>query len=97
MAEWSSTTMATALSMVKTDLKISAANTAYDTRLTQYIETAKDEAVREGVNDLSDAVSDVQMVAALAAWMWTHRNSGDAMPIWLRKMLNNRIFSVHMQ
>lgn len=92
MAEWSNITTATCLTMVKTDLGIMTA-TAYDARLTQYIEAAKSAIVREGVATLSDEVEDVQLVAMYAGWLWRKRDTGEGMPRNLRWMLNNRIFS----
>lgn len=92
MAEWINTTTATCLTMVKTDLGIMTA-TAYDARLTQYIEAAKSAIVREGVSTLSDEVEDVQLVAMYAGWLWRKRDTGEGMPRNLRWMLNNRIFS----
>ena len=92
MAEWTNTTTSTCLTMVKTDLGIMTA-TAYDTRLTQYIDTARSAIVREGVSTLSDDVEDVQLVAMYAGWLWRKRDTGEGMPRNLRWMLNNRIFS----
>lgn len=92
MAEWSNITTATCLTMAKTDLGIMTA-TAYDARLTQYIEAAKSAIVREGVATLSDEVEDVQLVAMYAGWLWRKRDTGEGMPRNLRWMLNNRIFS----
>lgn len=95
MAEWSNTTTQTCLTMVKTDLGIMS-STSYDTRLTQYIETAKKAITREGAS-LSDEVEDVQLVAMYAGWLWRKRDTGDGMPRSLRYMLNNRIFSEKMR
>lgn len=94
MAEWSQQTTATVLTMVKTDLGIKA--TAYDTRLTQYITSAKSAVEREGAS-LSDAVEDMQIVAMYAGWLWRKRDTGEGMPRSLRWMLNNRIFSQKMK
>lgn len=91
MAEWTSETTQTALEMVKVDIGIMNA-TAYDTRLTQYIETAKSAIIREGAS-LSDEVEDIQLVAMYAGWLWRKRDTGDGMPRNLRWMLNNKIFS----
>lgn len=96
MAAWSDTTTATALEMVKTDLQI-LTSTAYDKRLTQYILSAKKEVERQGVNDLADDVPDAQLVAAFAGWLWRNRDKDGAMPTYLRKMLNNRIFGPKMR
>lgn len=90
MAEWNNSTTETALQMVKVDLGIKA--TAYNERLTQYIETSKSAIVREGVT-LSDEVEDIQLVAMYAGWLWRKRDTGEGMPRNLRWMLNNRIFS----
>lgn len=89
MADWTNETVTAVLTMVKTDLGIKA--TAYDTRLTQYVNSAKKAIVREGVKTLSDDVEDMQLVAMYAGWLW--RKTGDEMPRNLRWMLNNRIFS----
>ena len=91
MADWSNTTTATVLTMVKVDLGIKA--TAYDDRLTQYVTAAQSAIVREGVSTLSDSVEDMQLVAMYAGWLWRKRDTGDGMPRNLRWMLNNRIFS----
>lgn len=91
MAEWTSETTQTALEMLKVDLGIMNA-IAYDTRLTQYIESSKAAIEREGAS-LSDAVEDIQLVAMYAGWLWRKRDTGDGMPRNLRWMLNNKIFS----
>lgn len=91
MAEWTNDTSQTCLAMVKTDIGIMNA-TAYDTRLLQYVETARSAVVREGAT-LSDAVEDIQLVAMYAGWLWRKRDTGDGMPRNLRWMLNNKIFS----
>lgn len=90
MAEWSQETTATVLQMVKTDLGIKV--NAYDTRLTQYVNSAKSAIIREGAS-LSDAVEDMQIVAMYAGWLWKKRDTGEGMPRNLRWMLNNKIFS----
>lgn len=81
------------LSMLKVDLGITT--TAYDTRLAQYIESAKTEITREGVS-LTDSVGDAQLVVMYAAWIWRRRDTGDGMPRMLRYALNNRLFSEKM-
>lgn len=90
MADWNISTMETALQMVKVDLGIKA--TAYNERLTQYIESSKAAIEREGAS-LSDAVEDIQLVAMYAGWLWRKRDTGEGMPRNLRWMLNNRILS----
>lgn len=96
MAAWTDQTITTVLGMVKTDLGI-LSSTKYDERLTQYIKAARDEIVRQGVSDLSDDVSDMQLAASFAGWLWRNRDKDAGLPIYLRKMLNNRIFSVKMR
>lgn len=91
MAEWTNDTTQTALDMVKVDLGILNA-TAYDNRLTQYVESAKSAIIREGAS-LSDEVEDIQLVAMYAEWLWRKRDTGEGMPRNLRWMLNNKIFS----
>ena len=81
------------LTMLKTDLGIST--TAYDTRLAQYIASAKTEIAREGIT-LNDSVADGNLVIMYAAWTWRRRDSGDGMPRMLRYALNKRIFSEKM-
>lgn len=83
------------LAMLKIDLGITT--TAYDTRLTQYLESAARQISREGaVLDLSEA-DDMQLVVMYAAWTWRRRDTGDGMPRMLRYALNNRIFSEKME
>ena len=83
------------LAMLKVDLGITT--TAYDPRLTQYIESAIRQIRREGaVLDLSE-VDDMQLVVMYAAWTWRRRDSGEGMPRMLRYQLNNRIFSEKME
>lgn len=91
MAEWTIATTETTLGMLKVDLGIMNA-TAYDIRLTQYVESAKAAIEREGAS-LSDAVEDIQLVAMYAGWLWRKRDTGEGMPRNLRWMLNNKIFS----
>lgn len=88
---WDISTTTQVLEMVKVDLGIRV--TAYDQRLTQYVETAQKAIIREGVKTLSDDVEDMQLVAMYAGWLWRKRDTGDGMPRNLRWMLNNRIFS----
>lgn len=79
------------LEMLKVDLGIST--TAYDQRLTQYLESASAAIVTEGVTiDMSD-VSDANLVIMYAAWLWRKRDTGEGMPRSIRWMLNNRLFS----
>lgn len=90
------------LTMLKVDLGIST--TAYDTRLGQYIDTAKAEIIREGITfPVTLTVDDMQIIVMYAVWMWKRRDgeagrygSGTSMPRMLRYALNNRLFSQKM-
>lgn len=82
----------TLLSMLKVDLGIMS-TTAYDERLTHYLENAFASIREEGASlDLAD-VKDCQLVVMYASWTWRKRESGEGMPRMLRYALNNRIFS----
>ena len=83
----------TMLAMLKTDLGISAAQTAYNTRLEQLLTAAQDMIIKEGASDLdaSDPL-DMQLIVMYAAWLWRRRDNMDGMPRMLRWSLNNRVF-----
>lgn len=81
----------TTLQMLKVDLGITA--TAYDERLTQYIESAQSEIQREGITLVLDDVNDMQLIVMYAAWMWRRRDTMSGMPRMLRYALNNRLFA----
>lgn len=86
--------MNTLLTMLKTDLGISAATTAYDTRLTQYLNAAKEAIIREGATTISiTEPADMQIIVMYAAWLFRRRDSMDGMPRMLRMALNNRVFA----
>lgn len=80
------------LTALKIDLGITTS--AYDERLTQYIEAAKKEITREGIT-LKDEDDD-HLVIMYAAWLWRRRDSGAGMPRMIRWALNNRVFAEHM-
>ena len=84
-------TDANILEMLKIDLGIST--TAYDSRLSQYITSAKAEITREGITLKTTEVSDCSLVIMYAAWLWRKRESGEGMPRMIRYALNNRLFS----
>ena len=87
-------TASTLLSGLKVDLGI--ATTAYDERLTVYIQTAQARIVEEGIT-LGDSVEDGLLTQQYAAWLWNRRDTGEGMPRMLRYALNNRVFSEKMQ
>lgn len=82
------------LTMLKVDLGITT--TAYDTRLTQYINSAKEMIGTEGVTLDTADLEDAQLVVMYAGWLWRKRDNGDAMPRMLRWTLNNRLFAEKM-
>lgn len=82
------------LVMLKVDLGIS--NTAYDERLTQYIESARSKIKEEGIN-LNESITDDELIVMYAAYIWRNRASGNAMPRMLRYALNNRLMSEKMR
>lgn len=77
------------LASLKVDLGITT--TAYDERLTQYIQRAAEEIEREGVT-LSSSISDRDLVINYAAWMWRKRDTGEGIPRMIRWQINNRLF-----
>ena len=85
----------TMLEMLKIDLGIST--TAYDVRLTQYLASAKDYIKREGITLAEEKVSDMNLVVMYASWLWSKRDTTEAMPRMLRWNLNNRLFAEKVQ
>lgn len=83
------------LTMLKVDLGISVE--AYDTRLSQYIQVAKQEIGREGITLSEEDLDDNNLVIMYAAYMWRKRESGEGMPRMLRYALNNRLFKEKME
>ena len=85
----------TMLAMLKTDLGISAAQTAYNTRLEQLLTVADSEIKKMGASNLdaSDPL-DQQLMVMYAAWMWRKRDDMPGMPRMLRLALNNRVFGM---
>ena len=80
----------TMLDSLKVDLGIST--TAYDSRLTQYLQDAAHAITQEGIT-LTDSISDGNLQVMYAAWLWNKRRDGTGMPRMLRWRLNNRLFS----
>lgn len=79
------------LAALKIDLGL--VTTAYDSRLAEYIDSAKTEIARQGATlDLTDQ-DDAMLVVQYASWMWRKRDSGEGMPRMVRYALNNRIFA----
>lgn len=83
------------LAMLQVDLHITT--TAYDTRLTQYINSAMEMIGTEGVTLNITDLEDAQLVIMYAGWLWRRRDNGEGMPRMLRYTLNNRLFSEKMQ
>ena len=84
----------TMLTMLKTDLGITAAQTAYDTRLEQLLTAAQRAIMEEGAStlDASDPL-DMQLIVMYAAWLWRRRDNMEGMPRMLRWQLNNRVMT----
>ena len=84
----------TMLTMLKTDLSITAAQTAYNTRLEQLLTAAQREIIKEGAStlDASDPL-DMQLIVMYAAWLWRRRDNMEGMPRMLRWQLNNRVMA----
>lgn len=80
----------TMLEMLKVDLGIST--NAYDERLASYLTSAQDYITREGITLDGEKVSDMNLVVMYASWLWSKRDTNEAMPRMLRWNLNNRLF-----
>lgn len=83
------------LEMLKVDLGITT--TAFDARLTQYLQAAEERIREEGADLDLEKLSDMQLVVMYAAWTWRRRDTMEGMPRMLRYQLNNRIFSAKMK
>lgn len=87
-------TTADILAMVKIDLGITT--TAYDDRLTQFIESAKIAIEREGAQLDLDNINHAGIVASYVGWMWRKRDTGEGMPRMVRYDLNQLVLSQKM-
>ena len=77
------------LAALKVDCQIST--TAYDSRLTQIIQSSYTSITNEGASlDVSNQL-DAQLVIMYASWIWRRRETGEGMPRMLRLALNNRV------
>ena len=83
----------TMLTALKVDLGITT--TVYDERLGQYLQAARAAIETEGIN-LTESVSDGNLVVMYAAHLWRKRDTQEGMPRMLRWMMNNRLFSQKM-
>lgn len=83
----------TMLTALKVDLGITT--TVYDDRLGQYLQAARAAIETEGIN-LTESVSDGNLVVMYAAHLWRKRDTQEGMPRMLRWMMNNRLFSQKM-
>lgn len=83
----------TMLTALKVDLGITT--TAYDDRLGQYLQSARAAIETEGIQ-LTESVSDGNLVVMYAAHLWRKRDTQEGMPRMLRWMMNNRLFSQKM-
>lgn len=83
----------TMLTALKVDLGITT--TVYDDRLGQYLQAARAAIEIEGIQ-LTESVSDGNLVVMYAAHLWRKRDTQEGMPRMLRWMMNNRLFSQKM-
>lgn len=83
----------TMLTALKVDLGITT--TVYDDRLGQYLQAARAAIKTEGIQ-LTESVSDGNLVVMYAAHLWRKRDTQEGMPRMLRWMMNNRLFSQKM-
>lgn len=83
------------LASLKMDIPITT--TAYDTRLTQYIQSAYEAIEEEGITLDAGSMKDQQLVMSYAEWMWRRRDKGEGMPRMIRYAMNNRLFSQKMR
>lgn len=95
MATLSETRIATILASVKIDLGITS--TAYDERLTQYINAGLGDMERQGADLSTETAETNQLLVAWTSWQWRTRDTREGMPRALRFSLNNLIFSQKMQ
>ena len=81
------------LEMLKIDLGLTV--DAYNGRLLNCLDSAKENIIAEGVSDLNlSDIADANLVLMYASWTWRRRDTMDAMPRMLRWQLNNRIMGV---
>ena len=84
------------LAMLKVDLGLTV--TAYDSRLTQLLTSAKADIIAAGAQTLDETnLADAQLIVMYAAWMWRRRDNMDGMPRMVRYALNNRVFGEKMR
>lgn len=83
------------LEMLKIDLGISTS--AFDERLSQYIDYAIGEIEREGCALDDSKTEDCTLIAMYAAWLWRNRDTGAGMPRMIRYALNNKVFAQKLQ
>lgn len=95
MATLSENRIATILASVKIDLGITS--TAYDERLTQYINAGLGDMERQGADLSTETAETNQLLVAWTSWQWRTRDTREGMPRALRFSLNNLIFSQKMQ
>lgn len=86
------------LTMLKVDLGFtSSGQSKIDTRLTQLLDAAEKEIIREGAATLDKTqIDDAQLIVMYAAWLWRKRDTQDGMPRMVRYAINNRVFSEKM-
>lgn len=81
------------LAMLKVDLRIST--TAYDERLTQVLASAAEAIAKAGGALDPSSPLDQQLQVMYAAWLWSKRDTMEAMPEMVRWALANNVFANH--
>ena len=77
------------LNALKIDLGLTTQ--AYDSRLSQYIASARKNIGIEGITLDTGDIHDCNLIIQYAAWLWRKRINGDGMPRMLRWELNQRL------
>lgn len=73
-----------ALPLVKVRLNRLSSDTSLDAYLTARIDAADAELARIGVKLKADSVDDTMLLTDYVCWQYQNRDSGAAMPDWLR-------------
>lgn len=82
------------LRLLKTDLMMTQDNELYDVFLRSLLDSSKEFLQRQGMTFDDDRSEDVQLQISYAAFLFRQRNNQEQnVPQWLRRLINNRIFS----
>ena len=82
------------LKLLKIDLMISQENDLYDLYLKQLLSSSLEFLQTQGMTYKADSTADAQIQVSYAAFLFRQRNNQEqSVPQWLRRLINNRIFS----